>query len=55
MISVIKTGIKKEKECKDCGCLFSYEKEDTFRGTFGDCVICPQCKREVLVQRIDYW
>lgn len=55
MIRIIEYGAIKKKRCDNCGCLFSYEKEDIKRGTifcfevFADCeyVICPQCKEKI--------
>ena len=58
MIKIIKPGtIIKEKQCENCGCLFSYEKEDANHIThfdskgdyaFGyDYIICPQCKKVI--------
>jgi hypothetical protein len=29
MISIIKAGTRKKCTCSDCGCVFSYEEEDT--------------------------
>ena len=50
MIKIIKPGtIIKEKQCENCACLFSYEKEDTNHITHFDSkydyIICPQCKK----------
>lgn len=55
MIRIIEHGTIKIKQCKNCGCLFYYEKEDIEHntyfnfGVFGDYeyVICPQCKEEI--------
>ena len=52
MIKIIEHGTIERKRCKNCGCLFSYEKEDIEHNThcnFGnyDYIICPQCKYEI--------
>ena len=55
MIKIIEYGAIEKKRCNNCGCLFSYEKEDIEHGTnlyfgvFADCeyVICPQCKEKI--------
>lgn len=54
MIKIIEHGTIKKARCNNCGCLFSYEKEDiqhkhsyTFNGWSYDYVICPQCKKEI--------
>lgn len=59
MIEIIKKGTIKKVRCKDCGCLFSYEKEDIqhkpsggFNGCGCDYVICPQCEKEIVVDSI---
>ena len=55
MIRIIEHGTVEKKRCNNCGCLFSYEKEDIdhkthcYSGNFGDYeyVICPQCKEKI--------
>ncbi len=53
MIKIIKEGTRKKYECENCGCLFSYEKEDikTITSDVIDCYInyirCPQCGYEI--------
>lgn len=56
MIKIIEHGTIKKKQCENCGCLFSYEKEDIEHSTnislesFAcgyDYIICPQCKEEI--------
>lgn len=55
MIRIIERGTIERKRCYNCGCLFSYEKEDIERSTnvyFGvfadyEYVICPQCKSKI--------
>lgn len=57
MIKIIERGTIERKRCYNCGCLFSYEKEDIERGTnfsfgvFAGCeyVICPQCKEKITI------
>ena len=53
MIEIIKRGTRTITECKQCGCKFSYESEDIQRNyypkKYGECVICPQCNKEVIV------
>ena len=29
MIKIIKNGTRQVKECEDCGCVFSFDEEDT--------------------------
>ena len=60
MIRIIERGTIERKQCYNCGCLFSYEKEDIERsthcdfGNFGDYeyVICPQCKEEIRLEEV---
>lgn len=54
MIRIIERGTIKIKQCKNCWCLFSYEKEDIEHNTHSDFreynyyyIICPQCKEEI--------
>lgn len=57
MIEIIKRGTRTVTECKNCGCKFSYEAEDIQRKysfindpkRHGECVICPQCNKEVII------
>ena len=32
MIKIIKKGTRQTKECSDCGCIFSFQEEDTSTG-----------------------
>lgn len=54
MIRIIEHGTVEKQRCNNCGCLFSYEKEDIehnihsdFRDFNYDYIICPQCKEEI--------
>lgn len=49
MIKVIKHGTKKQTTCKECGCVFTYEKEDTKEiqcgmNEYEYFVVCPDCQ-----------
>ena len=62
MKKIIKEGTKRKITCEECGCLFSFEEEDTchaeldvrFAGmpaghkTF---VTCPQCESEIVLEQ----
>lgn len=57
MIKILEHGTIQKKRCEDCGCLFSYEKEDVehknnkldpLLGRY-DYVTCPQCKKEITI------
>nr|DAR67931.1 MAG TPA: zinc-ribbon family protein [Caudoviricetes sp.] len=61
MIKIIRKGTRKIQECKECGCLFSYEKEDVT--TKSNClgimpvyyekyINCPQCKKNITLEEI---
>lgn len=48
MIKIIKHGNKRTVECKECGCVFTYEKEDvtteqTGMNEYTSYVMCPDC------------
>jgi hypothetical protein len=50
MIEIIKRGTRKTCTCKECGCLFTYEKEDIqverssyIHGGGYEYIDCPQC------------
>ena len=60
MIKIIKTGTRKQIECKECGCLFSYEEEDIRTKnnransfdplsvtTYDKYIECPQCSAKI--------
>lgn len=54
MIKIIERGTRTITECENCGCRFSYEKED-IRGengpgmaiNFREYITCPQCNKEI--------
>lgn len=58
MIKIIEPGTKQIAICNDCGCKFSYEKEDILHFvsqgvltiTAKDYVICPQCHSQYTVR-----
>lgn len=59
MIKIIKEGTRKELTCESCGCVFSYESEDTkfedkpspVGGMYReDYIECPQCKSKILLK-----
>lgn len=68
MIKIIKKGNLKVVECKNCGCVFSYENEDIFSRTtkYGNeyqiykiknteyIKECPQCFKEVILEEKTY-
>ena len=51
MKHIIKPGTKFTATCYECGCYFSYEKEDLIYGTYRyECwswVTCPQCGHKI--------
>ena len=52
MIKIIKEGTRKIAKCQNCGCEFSYEREDVLRDPV--CRIeyhvnCPQCNNAIKV------
>ena len=58
MIKIIKEGTKKIAKCPNCGCEFSYEREDVEKdGTLLNnsvflgktWVVCPQCGKEIVL------
>lgn len=67
MIKIIKEGTRKVAKCEYCGCEFSYEDEDIqhlevgrynewelVRGIkhgYKKYVVCPQCKKELVVEQ----
>lgn len=59
MIKIIEPGTKKIAVCDDCGCKFSFEKEDVqFRGHdplrpnwYQHFVLCPQCHKEKILEQ----
>ena len=64
MIEIIKRGTKKTCTCDNCGCFFSYEKEDIeyknhAKPLWGarivysttDFIKCPQCDTEIILRQ----
>ena len=51
MIKIIKEGTRKIAKCPNCGCEFSYEREDVLRDPIWveNHVKCPQCNEVVTV------
>ena len=51
MIKIIKEGTRKIAKCQNCGCEFSYEREDVLRDPIRieNRVNCPQCNKAVIV------
>ena len=51
MIKIIKEGTRKIENCPNCGCEFSYEREDVLRDPIwvGNYVKCPQCKEAIKI------
>lgn len=62
MIKIIEPGTKKITNCENCGCKFSYEKEDIKHvqyklpevkhspAFFDYYVECPQCHKSVILK-----
>ena len=59
MIKIIKEGTRKIEKCPNCGCEFSYEREDIEKyGFFANnslvigktLVVCPQCGKEIVLE-----
>lgn len=56
MIKIIEPGTKKIVYCDECGCKFSYEKEDVQNtannfGGYKKFVLCPQCHKEKILEQ----
>ena len=58
MIKIIKPGTRRITECAECGCKFSYEKEDIkVSGLYSmdqlqtrkSYVECPKCHKEIVL------
>ena len=51
MIKIIKEGTRKIAKCPNCGCEFSYEREDLLRDPIWieNHVNCPQCNESIKV------
>ena len=57
MIKIIRKGTRKIQECKECGCLFSYEEEDVKTKSimlvyYEKYINCPQCKKNITLEEI---
>lgn len=57
MKEILKRGTKEVINCKTCGCIFQYEKEDVleedtdnYKG-FKKYTLCPQCNCEVVLMQ----
>jgi len=57
MIEIIKHGTKTKHTCKECGCIFTYEKEDIqieqaayHGGGDSQYIDCPQCSNRIYLQ-----
>ena len=58
MIKIIKEGTRKITKCPNCGCEFSYEREDVLRDpvfTKENHVNCPQCNNEIVLKEDKNW
>ena len=60
MIKIIKEGTRKIAKCPNCGCEFSYEEEDIKKDGLLEnnsvfigktWVVCPQCGKEIVLER----
>ena len=61
MIKIIEPGTKKITYCEDCGCKFSYEKEDVQEVSSSSIsksvvahkifVMCPQCHKQKILEQ----
>ena len=51
MVKIIKEGTRKIENCPNCGCEFSYEREDAIRDPvrIENHVNCPQCNKAVTI------
>ena len=49
MIKIIEHGTRKIAKCQNCGCKFSYEREDLCMDTiWKKCIVnCPQCNEAI--------
>ena len=59
MIKIIEPGTRTVTECTECGCKFSYEKEDIeviglyswdVLQTRKPYIVCPQCGKEIILK-----
>lgn len=51
MIKIIKEGTRKVAKCEYCGCEFSYEDIQHVKHGYMTYVVCPQCKKELVVEQ----
>ena len=53
MIKIIKEGTRKIAKCPNCGCEFSYEREDVLKDPtckyIENRVKCPQCNEVITI------
>lgn len=51
--------VRAECACHTCGCVFSFQREDTFYSTDRfwriELVKCPECEQEIGVQHLTPW
>lgn len=52
MIHIIKKGTKQKIQCGECGCLFSFEKEDMEIINNCKTIKCPQCDNILVLEAI---
>ena len=66
MKKIIKEGTRRKITCEECGCLFSFEDEDTYhtelyrnecervtemKAGYKTFVTCPQCESEIVLEQ----
>lgn len=60
MIKIIKEGTRQIRECRNCGCKFSFDVEDVIHNykfhafdgiTESRIICCPQCKTVIHLER----
>ena len=62
MIHIIKKGTKQKTQCSECGCIFSFEKEDIeIMGNYHPykeynsmrkTIKCPQCSNVIVLEAV---
>lgn len=56
MIKIIENGTvppSRKMQCQNCGCIFSYQREDMEHGvSIQNFIYCPQCGKKIIV---DSW
>ncbi len=53
MIHIIQKGTKQKIQCSECGCIFSFEKEDieiTDWNSMRKTIKCPQCNNIIILE-----